>query len=430
MRQWAPYRNEYLAEMLRAEGRGDRNKNFCYACGCLDQEHALVFCCISECFSKDLVCEECCRKHHWNRPLDIVERWNGSFFERIALRDIGIVVQIGHCPGKTCLSPSTYKDFIVIHTNGLHRVHVAFCNCFNKYSAGERKTQLLRWQWYPATHLEPQTAATFEVLNHFHLLTLQGKVTAYDYYAGLEKLSNNVGEKGPVGQGNNSHRLVADTKSGELAVQCIACPKPGVNLPDDWQQADKKFFFKYFLYLAEDCCFCLKRRLVSSEVRDPGLGTGSSYFVEDEPYQEFLKGVTDQHEMSTCTGLAALDHTNTKFSQGYATTSVGLSVCACHEFVMPNSVVDLQKGERYMIFKFLVQSYDIVCQWSRNLCQHMKSMPALVKENWPPKSLLFVVPKMHLPRHIRSYMGPGNRHEVLNDHFGHWSWRKLTGLGA
>ncbi|KAE9389116.1 hypothetical protein BT96DRAFT_1003594 [Gymnopus androsaceus JB14] len=73
MRQWAPYRNEYLAEMLRAEGRGDRNKNFCYACGCLDREHAPVFCCISGYFSKDLVCEECCRKHHWNRPLDIVE---------------------------------------------------------------------------------------------------------------------------------------------------------------------------------------------------------------------------------------------------------------------------------------------------------------------------------------------------------------------
>ncbi|KAE9383288.1 hypothetical protein BT96DRAFT_961070 [Gymnopus androsaceus JB14] len=308
-----------------------------------------------------------------------------------------------------------------------------------------------------------------------------GKVTAYNYYAGLEKLSNNVGEKGPDcykefsrmirGQGNNSHRLVADTKSGELAVQCIACPKPGVNLPDDWQQADKKFFFKYFLYLAEDCCFRLKRHLVSSEVRDPGLGTGSSYFVEDKPYREFLKGVTDQHKPWT---------TNTKFSRGYAMTSVGLSVCARHEFVMPNSVVDLQKGERYANVDYsfgsllryvdprlkLMQSYDIVCQWSRNLCQHMKSMPALVKENWPPKSLLFVVPKMHLPRHIWSCqvkfllnwlpgagrtdgegiergwahmgpvatstrdMGPGNRHEVLDDHFGHWNWRKLTGLGA
>ncbi|KAE9386517.1 hypothetical protein BT96DRAFT_960568 [Gymnopus androsaceus JB14] len=308
-----------------------------------DIEHALVFCCISECFSKDLVCEECCYKHHWNRPLDIVERWNGSFFERIALRDIGIVVQIGHCPGKTCLSPSTYKDFIVIHINGLHRIH---------------RMQLLRRQWYPAMHLEPQTAAMFEVLNHFHLLTLQGKVSAYDYYAGLEKLSNNVGEKGPDCYKEFSRMIcqLRHLKMLKLAMQRIACPKPSVNLPDDWEQADKKFL--------------------------SWAWTGSSYFVEDKPYWEFLKG------------LAALDHVNTKFSQGYAMTGVGLSVCARHEFVMPNSVVDLQKGERY--------SYDIVCQWSRNLCQCMKFMPALVKENWPPKLLLFVVPKRHLPGHIRS----------------------------
>ncbi|KAE9391056.1 hypothetical protein BT96DRAFT_959629 [Gymnopus androsaceus JB14] len=274
-----------------------------------------------------------------------------------------------------------------------------------------------------------------------------------------------------VGRGNDSHWLVAETKSGELA--------PSVNLPDHWEKVDKKFFFKYFLYLAEDCCFRLKRRLVSSEAKDPGLGTGASFFVEDEPFREYLKGVTDQQEMSTCTGLAALDHANTKFSQGYATTGVGLSVCARREFVMPNSVVDLQKGERYanMDYSFgsllrymdpwltIVQLYDIVCQWSKNLYQHMRSMPLLVKENWPPKSLLFVIPKMHIPGHIRSCqdtfllnwlpgagrtdgegieqgwahmglvaastqdMGPGNRHEVLNDHFAHWNWRKLSGLG-
>lgn len=51
-------------------------------------------------------------------------------------------------------------------------------------------------------------------------------------------------------------------------------------------------------------------------------------------------------KMSTCTGLAALDHANTKFSRGYATTGVGLGVCARHEFIQKNGAVDLQKGER------------------------------------------------------------------------------------
>lgn len=50
--------------------------------------------------------------------------------------------------------------------------------------------------------------------------------------------------------------------------------------------------------------------------------------------------------MSTCTGLAALDHANTKYSRGYATTGVGVGVCARHEFIQRNGAVDLQKGER------------------------------------------------------------------------------------
>lgn len=51
------------------------------------------------------------------------------------------------------------------------------------------------------------------------------------------------------------------------------------------------------LYLAIDACFRLKRKLVSNEQKDPGLGTGWSYFVEDGPYREFLKTVTDQDEV-------------------------------------------------------------------------------------------------------------------------------------
>lgn len=52
--------------------------------------------------------------------------------------------------------------------------------------------------------------------------------------------------------------------------------------------------------------------------------------------------------MSTCSGLAALDYANTKFSRGYGSTGVGLGVCARHEFVQKSGAADLQKGERYV----------------------------------------------------------------------------------
>jgi hypothetical protein len=38
---------------------------------------------------------------------------------------------------------------------------------------------------------------------------------------------------------------------------------------------------------------------VSSELKDPGLGSGWSYFTEDPPFRRFLLTVTDQKEVRT-----------------------------------------------------------------------------------------------------------------------------------
>lgn len=61
------------------------------------------------------------------------------------------------------------------------------------------------------------------------------------------------------------------------------------------------FFFllrhKFTLYLGVDACFRLKRRLVSNELKDPGLGNGWAYMVEDTEYQKYLLDVTDQKEV-------------------------------------------------------------------------------------------------------------------------------------
>ena len=50
--------------------------------------------------------------------------------------------------------------------------------------------------------------------------------------------------------------------------------------------------------------------------------------------------------MSTCTGLSAVDHANTKYHKGYAATGVGAVICARHEFWLGNGAGDLQIGER------------------------------------------------------------------------------------
>lgn len=75
-------------------------------------------------------------------------------------------------------------------TNGIHYIAVDFCDCDEKVS---RRQQLLRENWYPATVHWPQTCATGRLLKQFHILTLTGKIPAYDYYNTLERLTDNTG---------------------------------------------------------------------------------------------------------------------------------------------------------------------------------------------------------------------------------------------
>jgi hypothetical protein len=49
--------------------------------------------------------------------------------------------------------------------------------------------------------------------------------------------------------------------------------------------------------------------MVSSELKDPGLGTGWAYMVESAPYRRYLLGVTDQEvrEATFCLSAEVTD---------------------------------------------------------------------------------------------------------------------------
>ncbi|KAJ7860857.1 hypothetical protein B0H14DRAFT_3445824 [Mycena olivaceomarginata] len=353
-----------------------------------------------------------------------------------------------------------HSEFIVLHTNGIHDVTVDACNCEHCIQAGALEEQLLRAGWFPATDDKPRTCVTIEVLDSFVTQTYQAKTTMYDFYTALEKLMNHTGVKPPNCYHAFLHMGVMGTKQGELALRCPCCPIPDVNLPVGWEHAPPECQFLYIMFLAFNACFRLKRRLVSNELKDPSLGSGWAFLLESVPYRKFLLMVTDQKEMSTCSELAALDFTNMKFARGYSATGVGMGVCARHEFVQPNGVGDLQKGEQYanmdyifvMILRHIdprlrkIISYDIVCQWWKNLWECLINMPPGARLVLIMRLFHFVIPKMHIKGHLgdcqrssdRGHtsgetstreMGPGSREDTLNAHWGSWNWDKLIGLG-
>ncbi|KAJ7030889.1 hypothetical protein C8F04DRAFT_1263380 [Mycena alexandri] len=493
MHEWRNLRDEYLHLLLRLEGTADADAEVCPCCKIATPT---IRC--KQCFGGHMYCRECTVKMHANHPLHIIDEWNGDLFRRTSLQELGLRVQLCH---DGCVSPAGVDNFVLLDVGQIHQLSVDFCGCEQRHST-HRRTELLQKCWYPATHETPRTAATFNVLNLFVIQTHQAKTTMYDFYTATARSTCGTGKKLPnrypeflrmVRQWRHLQMLkrsgrghdpsgVEGTKPGGLAIECPACPRPDVNLPDDWGSASPEDCvvtrFLYCLFIALDACFRLKRRLVSSELRDPGLGTGWAYFVEQEPYRNYLLTTTNETEMSTCSGLAALDYANTKFSRGYSTTGVGMGVCARHEFVQPTGVGDLQKGERYSnmdwIFSAIMRwkntrqpkviSYDIICQWFVKLFERLVKMPAAVRFFIVTKLFRFVIPKMHIHSHTLACqllfslnflvgagqtdgegierpwanlggvatstreMGPGSRRDTINSHLGYWNWTKLIGI--
>ena len=113
----------------------------------------------------------------------------------------------------------------------------------------------------------------------------------------------------------------------------------------------------------------------------------------------------------------------------------------------------------------LVVSYDIACQWSIHLWDRMKTYDHRLQLDNTGWNIVFAVPKFHLPAHIKRCqtafsfnflpqvgrtdgeapergwadinpvaastreMGPGSRHDTLDDHFGYANWRIFVNLG-
>lgn len=159
--------------------------------------------------------------------------------------------------------------------SGFHHISVQWCDCDDAADTVlSHWQQCMRHQWFPATSQCPQTVFTFQVLNHFHKLSLQSKANLYDFYATLEHITDgshlvsfsvsvlcvymvlcfNIFQSVYKQMGHvirlwrHLHLLKRsgrghhpdgpnNTKPGQVAMECPACPHPDKNLPSNWQQA-------------------------------------------------------------------------------------------------------------------------------------------------------------------------------------------------
>ncbi|KAJ7280892.1 hypothetical protein C8J57DRAFT_1057508 [Mycena rebaudengoi] len=498
LRQWVEdHRDAYMDELLRMEGRGDHaGYNACHGCNTGAAEYRCMDCM----GGGELICLGCVRSRHQQLILHHIEKWDGDFFEKKTLRDLNMRIQLGHwheADGRCAVPVPPKKDtFVIIDDHGIHDVLLDFCGCGR---GGSQTQQLMRAQLFPATTTRPATAATFSVLRRFHLLSFESKCSMYEFYHSLARETDNTGTKPPKNRYHEWRRMTrewrnlqmakragrghhrggcAATTPGECAVLCPACPQPGKNLPDNWAMTADENQFLYALYLAMDANFRLKRKDVSSEKKDPGLGQGWAFFCELTEYMEHVTQHWDQmQERSHCVAHDAVDKPD-KDARGTVSSGIGAVDCARHNMRRPQAVGDLQLGERYINMDYiflrsvkgtelvrLYVSYDIACQWHINIWIRMARYKSDIHFSADGKFITFLVPKFHLPAHIEACnllfsfnltrdvgmtdgeapergwananplatstkeMGPGSRRDHLDDHFNDWNYKKIVAFG-
>ncbi|KAJ7769085.1 hypothetical protein DFH07DRAFT_954323 [Mycena maculata] len=434
LRQWATdHREEFLAEMLRLEGRGDHTQYpRCPRCGKDDAEYRCENC-VS---GGEMMCSGCVLDAHRLLPFHKVQRWTGATFERTTLKTLELRIQLGHWHGsnRTCPVPITAadNDFVIIDVLGVHKLHLDYCGCGQ---GGLRTIQLFRAGLWAATTTNPKTAATLTVLKRYHVMSFESKCSVLDFYQALARETDNLNQKRDkeryheflmmtkefrnvqmMKRGGRGHDPggIANMQPGECALDCPACPHPGKNLPADWESAPEEKQFLYALFLAMDVNFRLKRKDVSTEEKDPELCKGWVFFCEVTKYMEHVKKHWNQkQDRSHCVAHDAVDKPDRE-ACGTASSGIGAVDCARHNMKRPNAIGDLQLGERYLNMDYMFfssiaglplmcffVSYDIACQWHINLWNRMVGYADdTITIDGVGKFMTFLVPKFHLPAHI------------------------------
>ncbi|KAF9559266.1 hypothetical protein CPC08DRAFT_611227, partial [Agrocybe pediades] len=495
--EWLEEREGFLSEFLCLEGK-PLGIDQCQTCQITGMQQ--MYRCW-ECDGLQVQCRSCIIRAHEGRGLHFIEKWNLmlGFWEKTTLRELGHCYQLGHPIGRgPCPRPerSFAGIFTILDINGIHQITLDFCNC------GLRQphyVQLLRFGWFPVTVKFPRTAVTLRLLKFFQVLSFESKSTVYEFHRTIQRLTDNTGMKRMPDRNRLLRRAVREyrhlkllkragrghdpegaqaTSIGECAVLCPACPQTqkGRNLPDGFENVPPEKRFLYTDFRSIDANFRLKRRDISSEQADPSLSKGWSYFVEEIDYKAFL-GEFDS-KPSTCSNHTAVNNDHIA-KPGLSASGCAVVDDARHGLKRPCSVGDLQKGERYVNMDYLfcssmrntelvefVVSYDVACQWSINLWERLGKYPEWmrIKHAGDGKTVRFLVPKFHLPAHVRrcrttfsfnynrdvgrtdgegvergwsdinpaaastKEMAPAARRETLDDHFGDFNWQKCASM--
>jgi hypothetical protein len=78
---------------------------------------------------------------------------------------------------------------VIVHSTGVFQQKVRWCGCTGPQ---DHHLQLLRCRLFPASFTRPRTAFTFDVLDHFHIDSMDCKTAAMSFFAKLRRFTDNA----------------------------------------------------------------------------------------------------------------------------------------------------------------------------------------------------------------------------------------------
>jgi CxC2 like cysteine cluster associated with KDZ transposases len=146
-----------------------------------------------DCSIPQVMCSACIVERHHSCPFHWIQSWNGSFFERKSLKDLGLVIHLHHasmsCPHASLVD---LRELTLVHINGIQTIAVQYCSCPGQIDELAVIRQLTEYRLFPATTKSPNTVFTHQVLGDFHMETNCLSISAYDYMEKLRRLTSRM----------------------------------------------------------------------------------------------------------------------------------------------------------------------------------------------------------------------------------------------
>lgn len=224
----------------------------------------------------------------------------------------------------------------VVHRNGLHDMPLLLCGCQGQ---DEVLKDLLAMGLFSATFNNIHTVFILEVLNNFRTTNLDCKTAAHNYYAKLQHQTDPINPSNVPNVCSQLHwvtwqwRHLQNLKQagyrhtqtmpgpGEVVTFCLACPQPGVNLPESWQEDPNQcapchhVHHGKLIVLHRDLYtrfYAIDGNFVADHVAltnsgDIALGKGLGFMPVQKEYTERVHRMAGQgrkHSYSECHGIA------------------------------------------------------------------------------------------------------------------------------